>query len=258
MKSEKGLALQDKRVLITRAAVQAQSFVDLVQKLGGTPVLFPTIRTAGIPQNTALKEAVEQLARYDWLVFTSSNAVNFFMKVADCWPQVTGLKIACVGSKTAQALATQGVTPDAMPDEFTAEQIAAALGNVAGRRILLPQSEIARPELAQSLTAAGAEVEAIPTYRTVPDMPTDEAYDELEKGVDVATFTSPSTVENFLYLTGRRGRELLSQAIIACIGPTTAAAVNEAGFSVAVVPDEYTVEGMVAAVEKYFREGVNN
>ncbi|MCB0032791.1 MAG: uroporphyrinogen-III synthase [Anaerolineales bacterium] len=244
------LVLHGQRVLITRAAAQAQSFVDLVQKLGGIPVRFPTIRTAAVPQNRALKTAIAQLDCYEWLIFTSGNAVKFFVKAAGGWPADVTAQVACVGSKTAAILAQHGIQPDAMPDEFTAAQIAAELGNVTGKRILLPQAEIARPELAQTLTAAGADVEAIATYRTVPDMPSDEAYKELEKGIDVATFTSPSTVDNFLYLSGRRGRDLLSQSMIACIGPTTAAAVNEAGFSVAVVPEVYTVEGMVAAIVK--------
>lgn len=252
------LVLQGQRVLITRAAVQAQSFVDLVQKLGGIAVRFPTIRTAAVPQNRALKAAIAQLDRYEWLIFTSGNAVKFFVQAAGGWPANATAQIACVGSKTADALAQHGLKPDAMPSEFTAAQIVAELGNVTGKRILLPQSEIARPELAQALTAAGAAVEAIATYRTVPDMPSDEAYEELEKGVDVATFTSPSTVENFLYLSGRRGRDLLSQAMIACLGPTTAAAVNEAGFSVAVVPDAYTVEGMVAAIIKKLESDSRN
>lgn len=251
MNDEAGSSLQNKRILITRAAEQAQPFVDIIKQYSGVPVVFPTIRTAAVPNNEALQNAIAQLEQYDWLIFTSTNAVKFFMKAVTTHQlSASGVRVGCVGTKTAAALSQYGLVAAAMPEEFVSTNIASELGDVNGKHILLPQSEIARPELARSLTVAGAHVTAVATYRTVPDMPADEAYDELEKGVDVATFTSPSTVENFLYLTGRRGRELLTQALIACIGPTTAAAVNEAGFSVAILPEEYTVEGLVAAIIK--------
>lgn len=249
-------SLQAKRILITRAAAQAQSFVDIIKQYDGVPVLFPTIRTAAVPHNNALQNAIAHLEKYDWLIFTSRNAVEFFMKAAAGHGILaSGVQVACVGAKTAAALSQYGIVAEAMPEEFASTNIADELGVVTNKRILLPQSEIARPELARALAAAGAHVEAIVTYRTIPNMPSDEAYDELEKGFDVATFTSPSTVDNFLYLTGRRGRELLTQALIACIGPTTAAAVNEAGFSVAIMPEEYTVEGLVTAIIKSVERG---
>ncbi len=124
---------------------------------------------------------------------------------------------------------------------------------MSGQRVLLPRAEIARKALFDALVKAGAFPEEIAVYRTLPGKPGAEAWAELEKGVDVATFTSSSTVRNFAALLGERVGTVLDRAVIACIGPITAETAREYGWRVQITAEEYTVDGLVAALLEYYR-----
>jgi uroporphyrinogen-III synthase len=133
-----------------------------------------------------------------------------------------------------------------MPDEYRAEAILDVIGDVTGQRILLPRADIARPALANGLRAMGAQVQDVAAYRTVKGTPPPAAFDALRAGVDVVTFTSSSTIRNFVSLTNGLdyGRPLM-----ACIGPVTAATAHEVGLPVDVVAKEYTIDGLLEALK---------
>lgn len=244
------LRLKDKRVVVTRAAEQAGGLIAQLEAHGAVAIPLPTIETRPIVPNAALERALADLAAYDWLVFSSSNGVRvFFDQLTACHLALADyqLSLGCVGGKTAAVLAQVGARVAFVPSVFTAEALAAELPGVAERRVLLPQGAQARPTLAEGLRERGAKVDVIAMYETVAAAPSEAALAAVRSGVDVVVFTSPSTFENFLALV--EGAEAVLQATrIACIGPVTAAAVRAAGFRVAMVPPEHTVEGLVGAL----------
>lgn len=249
--------LRGRRIVVTRARHQAQSLADKLQEVGATSLLVPAIHIAPMPDMSPLADAIRDLDTYDWVIFTSSNGVRVF------WEQLNEMgrdasvledvQIGVVGSATARALGRRrGVTPDFMPDEFVGEALAAGLGDVSGQKILLPRAEIARKNLAELLTEAGATVTDLPTYRTLPADIDERALAELKQGVDAVTFTSGSTVRNFMNAIG--DRIALGDVVVACIGPITAESARKLGLPVDVVPDEYTTDGLVAALAEYFQQ----
>jgi uroporphyrinogen-III synthase len=147
-------------------------------------------------------------------------------------------------------LAENNIPVNFVPEQFTGEQLVLGLGDVAGKRILLPRARIGRPEIVEMLRQRGALVAEFALYNTVTAVPTPAALAELEKGVDVLTFTSPSSVRNFLKIVETRPQGFLKPlgSLVAVIGPATAAEAEKIGLTVDVMPDEYTIEGLVTAV----------
>ncbi len=247
---EKGKGLQESstsRVLITRAVEQAEELAERVRALGMEPVLYPTIRIAPPEDVAALDAALIRLGagEYDWLVLTSVNGVRFV------WERLgaigvggipEGVRVAVIGPATAQALLQRGVRPALVPDEYVAEGLARALGDVRGQRFLLARADRARPTLREMLEAQGARVDEVVAYRTViapPAVPPPE--------VDIITFTSPSTVQGFVAAWG--DRPLPEHVRVVCIGPITARAAHSAGLPVNAVAEEYTINGLVLALQ---------
>ncbi len=218
--------LRDLRVLVTRSAAQADAFARPLAALGAQPILFPVIAFAPLPA-PELDAALAELSRYDWLVFTSANAVEFFFSAYDALPVRPYLpRLAVVGGATARLLEERDLTPDYMPGEFTGEQLALGLGDLAGRRVLLPRARAGRPEIVDLLREQGAEVDDIALYDTVTAVPTAAALEELGRGVDVLTFTSPSSVRNFHAVVTAAELDadaLLRDTHVIAIGPVTAA-----------------------------------
>ncbi len=155
---------------------------------------------------------------------------------------------------TADKLAEYEVAADFVPDAFTGAQLARGLGDLAGLRVLLPRAKIGRPETVAVLRERGAIVDDIPIYDTVAAEAPAEALAELERGLDVITFASPSSVRNFLKATAQIEQRQDAPALVACIGPSTAAEAGEHGLRVDVVAEEYTVDGLIEALEAHFRE----
>jgi uroporphyrinogen-III synthase len=259
--------LSGKRILVTRARAQSEGLVERLAQLGAVAVIFPTIEIAAMADPAALDRAIAHLDSYDWIIFTSVNAVEFFwqrfvaLAGGQRWQAAgkefqafAGVKVAAIGPVTAQALRARGVTAAFVPPEYVAEAIVPGLGEVRGQRILLPGSEIARRALFAALQERGAFPEAIAVYRTLPAQPGSHNLADLAQGVDAATFTSSSTVDNFFELLGSRALELLQGAVIACIGPITAQTARSRGLRVAVTANVYTMEGLVAALLAYFQE----
>ncbi len=248
--------LLEKRIVVTRSPDQAEELCARLEALGAQCIRFPVIDFVPLPA-PELDVALTRLNQYTWLIFTSANAVRFFwQRLETNRLPITDhrLPIAAVGSATQQLLAEKGVQVDFVPEEFTGEQLALGLGNVAGRRILLPRARIGRPEIVNLLRERGALVDDIALYETVTAVPTPDVLAELEKGANVLTFTSPSSVRNFLEILGTRPdrfRKPVRSALVAVIGPSTAAEAEKSGLRVDIMPQEYTIEGLVTAVVEH-------
>jgi len=247
-------SLAGKRILITRPRAQAADLTDRLAALSAEPILFPTIEIAPLEDYTALDQAIARLETYQWVIFTSVNGVAAF------WQRLTGagknerafngIKVAAIGPATAQALEKHGVRATFIPDEYVAERILDGVGDVNGQQILLPRADIAREALAIELKQRGAIVHEIAAYRTLPAVPDPRGLAELRRGVDAITFTSSSTVRNFVVLVGRE----TAGAAVVCIGPITARTALEVGLPVDRVAERYTIEGLVEALVRIFAE----
>ncbi len=247
--------LSGKRVLVTRPRAQAAALIDTLTGLGAVPVIFPTIEITAPEDTILLDRAIADLHAYAWIIFTSVNGVATFWQRLNALEKdsqaLQGTRVAAIGPATAQALRERGVQPDFVPGEYVAEAILPGLGPVAGQRILLPRADIARKALVDELAKQGAYPEEIAVYRTTPAQPDEKALRELEQGVDFATFTSASTVRNFMEILGSRAKELLRGAVIACIGPVTADEARKQGLAVDITAEVYTVDGLVEALLRY-------
>lgn len=256
--------LYGKRIVVTRTPEQSTTLTEQLRALGATPISMPTIRIEPLADLTALDAALQALAEYDWLVVTSANAVAIIgerLHAAGMTPKDWGhLQVAAVGPATTEALHTYGLTPTFVPERFEGEEIARGLqtqvGDLRGLRILLPQAAIARLQLADALTQQGAVVDVIPIYQTLPAPLEAAALTQLQQGVDAITFTSGSTVRNFMQemTTHNVPSAIVQGAAIACIGSQTAAAAQDLGLHVDLVATESTVDGLVDALIAHFSQ----
>ena len=250
--------LEGKRILVTRPRTQAVELCDKLSAQGATSIVFSTIEIAPLIDFTELDRAIRELNTYHWIIFTSINGVSAFWDRLDVVGGGSALtmRVAAIGPATARALQAHAVTVTLIPDEYVAEAIVESIGNVQGQRILLPRADIAREALVVELQQRGATVDEIAAYRTLPAQPDPDGLLELQRGVDVITFTSSSTVRNFIALVGRDS--IPPQAIIACIGPITANTARELGLRVDVQATDYTIDGLVAALINHFNPEVLN
>ncbi len=243
-------------VLITRPAHQAAPLAALLEARGFRPVRFPTIAIRPIAPNPDLDAVLRRLNAYAWVVLTSVNGVRIVWKRAEALRLANALqkvRVAAIGPKTAQALRERGITPAFVPQEYVAEAILPGLGDVSDQSVLLLRALQARPTLAEMIAAAGGEAHEVPVYDTLPAQPSPEGLEALRRGVDYLTFTSPSTVHNFVALTRQAGLNpfaLPESPQIVCIGPITAQAAREAGFRELAVANPYTIEGLVEAIHR--------
>jgi uroporphyrinogen III methyltransferase/synthase len=248
------------RVLVTRPREKAGGTAARLRELGADPVTFPTIDIRPPEDWTALDAAIERLAsgHYDWAIFTSTNGVRFFWRRLEALGKdaraFAGARLGAIGPVTASELTRRGLRADLVPDQYVAEAILDAIGPVAGQRVLLPRADIARPALADGLLDAGADVDEIAAYRTVPaDAEDAERIRELLAAgeIDVLTFTSSSTVRNFVAALEPLP-ELPEDTVVACIGPITAGTARELGLPVHVSASEHTIEGLLNALVSYW------
>lgn len=252
--------LRGKTIVNTRAIHQASDFDLLIRERGAVPIAYPCI--AIVPPNdaTELDAALKQLnaGNFDWLVLTSANTVYSLGQRLDALKLVlTGrFKVAVIGPSTAEAAQEQlGLQVDLIPDDYIAESLGQALIEQSGECIFLPESAIARPTLKDRLMSAGVEVVAVDAYQTVCGSGGDDLPAMLSQGeVDVITFTSSSTVDGFVERLKQAGSGLsaLGDVRIACIGPKTAQTASDHGLPAAIVPDDYTLAGLLDAIEQSF------
>ena len=246
--------LTNARILITRPRRQADSFAIALRAAGAKPIFFPVIEIGPIDDTAPLDRALTSLTCYEWLVLTSVNGVEAVWKrfAALGLPGIPiGVRVAAIGPKTAAALQVRGVNPDFVPDEYVAEAILPGLGCLDRRWVLLPRADIARPALAQAIQATGGIAHEITVYRTLPANLDPAGLAALSTGVDVVTFTSSSTVRNFIALASAAGLNpfhLAGNPVFACIGPITGATAVEQGLPVEIVAETYTTEGLLKAL----------
>ncbi len=242
--------LEGRRVLVTRPRTQAPSLLALLEERGAEGILFPTVEIRPVADLSALDASIARLSQFDWLAFTSASGVAvFFDRLAARGSGLpASLRIAAVGPATERALAERGARVALVPGEFLGERLAEEIPDVEGRRVLFPRAAIAREALAEGLRRRGAFVEDPAVYDTLPAQPDERGLREIERGLDAATFTSASTVRNFFLLLGDRAARILEGALVACIGPTTAAEARGLRLPVHVEPSESTLEALVAAL----------
>jgi uroporphyrinogen III methyltransferase/synthase len=254
-----------KRILVTRTREQAPELSSLLSAYGADPVECPTIEV--VPPETwrELDEAVADLRRYQWVIFTSVNGVRPFMERLRHQGRdvraLSGLRLCCIGPRTAEELTRHGLSADLVPSEFQAEGVIEALKHVgvAGQRILIPRAAVAREILPEQLRTLGADVQVVTAYRTVlPSGDSSDLKDRLRRrDVHVITFTSSSTVRNFrrLFDSGEEMKKLTEGTVVACIGPITAKTAREQGLPVTMTATQNTVPALVEAIVQYFSTG---
>jgi uroporphyrinogen III methyltransferase/synthase len=238
------------KVLITRPRAQASSFGESIKAAGFEPIYFPVIEICSIENNTELDSAIKNLSKYDWIVFTSVNAVNIFFEQEQ--PQGSPLPcVAAIGPKTANALRRRKIEPYFVPEEYVAEAILPGLRDLNGKWVLLPRAEIARRELPEAISKAGGIAHEIVIYKTLPAEVDMDGLNALKSGVDIVTFTSASTVVNFVILMRQNKLNPLNlpnNPLFACIGPITEQAARDEGFQNIVTAKEYTTEGLIEVI----------
>jgi len=254
------LPLNQKRIVITRPLEQSMEFAQELARHGALPLKIPAIQLAATSDSLAFKSTRKQLAIYDWILFTSANAVEYFWQHAGnslIELEQAAIKIAAVGPATQNALQKHGVPVNAMPEQFEGLKIADVLGHIDGKRILLPRSAQGDDELPSALTEMGALVDILPLYSPEAAIIEEEPRLELLSGVDVVTFASGSAVRAFVACLSQDQRftNFWSQVIVACIGPSSADAARAEGLNVPIIATEHTVAGLVAALVAYFQKG---
>jgi len=258
-----GKPLFGRTVVVTRAREQASDFKALLAQWGAHCIEFPTIAIQPPASWEPLDQAIARLAGYHWLIFTSVNGVAYFLErlhtLGGDIRDLKGLRLAAIGPKTAETLENRGLRLDLVPREYRAEAILEALGadGVRGQRVLLPRALEARDILPDTLRQWGAEVDVVPAYQTVlPDHETSRVMEALRAGeVDCVTFTSSSTVTNFLRMFARDEiLPVLDGVAIACIGPITADTAQKQGLTVSIMPADYTIPALASAVLDHFAQ----
>jgi uroporphyrinogen III methyltransferase/synthase len=258
------MPLFGRTIVVTRARATASAFTTELRRLGADVIEFPTIETAPPTSYVTLDNAIARLEFFDWLVFTSPTGVDaFFDRLKSLGHDLREMglcSIAAIGPATADRIANYALKVAALPTEYRAEAIIPAIGipRIRGKRFLIPRAEVAREILPEELLTHGAaEVVVAPAYRTVKPkrVRVDRMRDLIAAGtIDLVTFTSSSTVENFCAMVSSANRRKAPAGGIkaAVIGPITAETARRKGFDVVVSPAEFTIPALTDAIRAYF------
>ncbi len=239
-----------KTVVVTRARAQASTLVDRLGRLGAAVIEAPAIRIADPADGgRALRDAAARLDDFDWVIVTSPNGARRLLAAVRDARAFGGARVAAIGSGTAAALRDGNVEADLVPERFVAEGLLDAFADGPGR-VLLTRAAVARDALPTGLEAKGWDVEVVEAYRTEAAS-LDVATIEAIRSADVVTFTSSSTVTNFLDVAGRDA----TPPIVAAIGPITAQTARDAGLTVDVEAAEHSIDGLVAALVEALGQG---
>lgn len=253
-------SLFGKTIVVTRARAQASALTKELEANGAKVIEVPAIKIVPPADFTPLDTALQNLTDYQWVVFTSVNGVSFFYERLFLGGldarALQGKRIAAIGTETAAELARRGIKADVVPATYKAEDLAAAMAPLLakGDKVLLARAKVAREILPETLRHLGAIVDVTPAYETVTDVVNREELVEALRSheVDLVTFTSSSTVTNLLAALGE-DKALLASAKAAVIGPVTAATCEKHGITPAISAEEYTIKGLVAAIEAYYK-----
>jgi uroporphyrinogen III methyltransferase/synthase len=246
-----------KRILIGRPKEEAEGIVKKLRSFGAETVEYPLIKITPLDDYNILDEKIKELSKYHWIIFTSKQGVKYFLKRLNFLEkdirELKGIKIACIGPKTALEIKNYGILVDIVPEEFRAEGIIEAFREIdlKGKNILLPRAEEGRKILGEELRLRGALIDEIPCYRIEKEEGRKEEIKEmLKKGdLDIITFTSSKMVVNF----HEEFKECsLDKVKIACIGPITASKALELGMKVDIVSKVYTTDALVEEIVKNY------
>lgn len=250
--------LHGKTIVVTRTADQAGGLSEQLRRLGADIVEFPTIEIAP-PEE---KQSCDAYASYHWIVFTSVNGVQMFLRrLRDEGISLDGLrnvKIAAVGSATQAAVKGAGLHVDLVPSEYVAESMLDAVRGaepkLAGKRFLLPRADIARSFLPDELRSTGADVTELVVYRTIKPEVNDTRADSLVASAPtLVVFTSSSTATNFHSIVGPERLDMIRHtAEFASIGPITSRTAEELGMPIAIEPEQHDIPSLVAAIDRYY------
>ncbi len=262
--------LAGRTIVITRALAQAAEFAAALEGYGARVVACPTIEITAPESFAPLDEAIENLYGYDWIIFTSVNGVDYFLKrfteLGHDVSELDSLRVCSIGEATALRLRDAQIHVDVIPEQFKAEGVFAALTDYLGGtqgfyalNFLIPRAAVARDYLPLALEGAGARVDAIPAYRTVRPQATERARIEalLAGGaVDCITFTSSSTVANFAQLFDTTDLSHLLEGVhVACIGDITASTAADFNLHTHIQPLEYTTPALARAIADFYSQG---
>lgn len=248
-----------KRILVTRARAQASALTELLEEQGARVTEAPVIKIEPPADNyAAIDGAIQNIEKFSYLIFTSANGVReFFARLYFAKKDaraLNGAKVVAIGKATAEGLSAYGINADIVPKEFRAEGVVDALKDKIDKNdnILIPRAEVAREILPKSLEEFGAKVTVAPVYKTVTETENGEKIREmlLNGEIDIVTFTSSSTVTNFVKLVG--DANLLKSVKTACIGPVTAETLKKEGIEPEIIAKEYTIQGLVNSLNDLF------
>lgn len=257
-RSRTQLPLRGKTVLVTRPREQAGEFIKLLEQLGASVTIFPTIEIVPPPSWDACDEAIRTINTFDGLLFTSANGVTAFVKRVQRIDRsllevIRNKPIYAVGTKTQAALAQYDLPAAGTPELFDTNHLAETLASasVSGKRFLFPKGNLAGNELAAAVRRLGAEIVEVVVYATVAPSGVDTA--ELqrmltERKIDIIAFFSPSSVQNLLGLVSI---DALQSVLLAAIGASTARAIRNASLEVHIIAEQSTAAGLAAAIVKY-------
>lgn len=252
--------LQGRRILVSRPREQSAGIAEGLRLNGAEVIEAPTIRIEPPSDWTAVDGAIRRIAAYHWVIFTSVNGVKHFLgrmsAIGVDERQLAKAKLAAIGPATRDELEAKDFKVDVVPERFVAEEVFEALkksGPLEGCRVLLPRADIARKALPELLQKEGVEVDVVVAYRTAPSIEDiRRAIDLVSQGsIDVVTFTSGSTVRNFFSAVEDR-LGLKDKFLTASIGPITSQVLREYGFEPSIEANEYTSDGLIAAIVDYF------
>ena len=258
--------LAGRTVIVTRAASQSNELTTLLESYGAAVIVCPTIEIRALDNYERLDEALDHLYGYDWLILTSTNGVEFFLKrLTERGLKIEDLdeiRVCAIGQRTTDKLHEAHVHVDIVPSQSTAEGVFAALSEFVGGvdrlnglNILLPRALVGREYLPKALEDAGARVDVVPAYQTVLPEHLDRGRLSamLAGSADCIAFTSPSTIKNLakLFDTHDLSKSLPGVAV-ACIGSVTAAAAVEYGLNVDIQPEQFTATDLAQAIADYY------
>ncbi|HEY3579096.1 MAG TPA: uroporphyrinogen-III synthase [Pyrinomonadaceae bacterium] len=269
---EQSKPLAGRTVVVTRAAAQAAEFVKELENYGAKVIVCPTIEIAEPESYERLDEAIDHLYGYDWLIFTSANAIEFFLRRLNYRgvkaEDLDEIKVCAIGQASADKLRDAHVHVDVIPAHAKAEGVFAALSefvggneNLGGLNILLPRAAVGRDYLPKALEDAGARVDVVTAYRTVvpEDLDRGRLSAMLAGSADCIAFTSSSTVKNLALLFDTHDlSKILSGVAIACIGDITAATAGEYGLKVLIQPAQSTAKDLAKAIAEHYSSDMLN
>ncbi len=252
-------SLFGKNIVITRAREQASELNNTLTKLGANVIEFPTIEIVEPKDFTELDNAISSIRSYDWLIFTSVNGVKIFLKRLSHHKkdlrELYGIKICAIGPKTAEVFINSGIHPDLIPPKYQAEYIIEEMEKIgiSGKRFLLPRAKVARDVLPNKISEKGGIIDVVNVYETIlPDTNKGEVRELFNNHqVDYITFTSSSTVKNFLEMFANDSvKDWFKTTKLVSIGPITSDTLRESGFAPSIEAEEFTIDGLIAAILK--------